>query len=191
MRIFRNPLLLLLIMTAGILALTMPAFAQYEGNISITGTIQFPVNNVDNLKITDLTIYAVNEKTKFGGSASPAEDGAFNIKVASSGNYIIKVFPAEIVLDKGVGYTNVVQYPDGSSRMYVIFVPESGVKGLNINYNAPGSYKPPEVVTPAPTKEPSPQATATPKPTSTPAPGFILAAALMMLALAAICLKRK
>lgn len=138
---------------------------------TISGKIAFDPNNLDNLSVTDLTIYATNW-TGFSTTANPAADGTFSMKVSGNGTYSFRVYPSELhYVNRTNNQTYTLQYPDGAARKYTLAVPDAGLNNITINT----TYLETGLPTTVP---PKPTPTATAKPT----PGFTLVALLMAFA---------
>jgi hypothetical protein len=165
-----------IVLTAFILML-IPAAMAAGGTIS--GKIAFPANTTltmdinQTVKVSTLTIYAMNTNTNFVNATNPNPDGTFTIQVPENGVYRIFVSPTEVIDSTDYENLKLAQYPDMGSRLYLINV-NGNTKNVDISYFAPGKYVPPnEMTIGSPT--PAPSATVTPKPAS----GFAIVLALI------------
>lgn len=189
----------ILIISAAMLVL--PASAQTTSSTCISGTIEFPADLADkSLAVTDLTIYAINQKTGFGSHTNPEADGSFRIKVPTNGTYSIKVFPNQLTLESINSHVREVVYANNDDRKQLVVVPDSGVNNLKIEYYEKGMFisttstAKATLTVPAgmptnpasATVEPAAQATQTPR----PSPGFGLAAILVALGIVAFATRK-
>jgi hypothetical protein len=181
-------LVILLVLTAFILTLIPAALA---AGSTISGRVSFPANTTLSIDInktvdvTNLTIFALNLNTGFVNTTNPNADGTYSVHVPENGRYRIWVYPSEVIDSTDYEHLKLAQYPDMGDRLYLIDV-SGNANSVDISYNAPGKYVPPNALT---LGSPTPStATVTPKPTS----GFAIVLALAgLIAAFAIVGRRK